>query len=108
MANGIPDIQSIGQKALGLPAELASVGSRRMTEDLNMLNAKVAELSTALIPSPTGLALPQLPGLPGIGTAQAPAPVQAPVQAPTQAQMATRSQVVQGIKTKKKTSYMEV
>lgn len=96
MADPMEMIGNIGQKMLSVPTDILNVGTRRVTEDMSMMTAKVQELGTVLVPA-GGLGLPQLPPLPGMpGAAEAPAPA------------ATRSEQVQGRKTTRKTSYMRV
>ncbi len=96
MADPVEMIGNIGQKMLSVPTDILNVGTRRVTEDMSMMTAKVQELGAALVPPAGGLGLPQLPPLPGMGAAEAPAPA------------ATRSEQVQGRKTTRKTSYMRV
>jgi hypothetical protein len=92
MADPMEVITNIGQKALSVPTDILNVGTRRVTEDMGMMTAKVQELGAALVP-PTGLGLPELPSLPGMpGAAAAPAPT-------------ARSN---GVKQTRKTSYMRV
>lgn len=82
MADGLPDINIIGQKALALPADLVGLEMQQMSARMNLLNAKATEAGSILLPT-GGFALPalpnlanglQLPGLPGTAAASAPAP----------------------------------
>ena len=92
----LAQLNVIGQKALGLPTELLSVGARRVTEDVGILNAKIMDMGATLTP-PSGLALPSLP-LPGMqGAQEAPAP-----------RPATRSEATQGVRPRKQMSYLKV
>ena len=96
MADPLETIGNIGQKMLSVPTDLLSVGTRRVTEDMGMMTAKIQDIGTTLMPA-GGLGLPQLPPLPGMpGAAEAPAPA------------AVRSEQVRGVRTKRKTSYMRV
>lgn len=73
MVDPMEVITNIGQKALSVPTDILNVGTRRVTEDVGMMTAKVQELGMALVP-PAGLGLPELPPLPGMpGAAEAPA-----------------------------------
>ena len=97
MVDPLEQLNVIGQKALAVPTDILSVGTRRMTEDMGMLSAKVQDIGATLVPPAGGLGLPQLPPLPGMpGAAEVPAPA------------ATRSEQVQGIRKTRKTSYMRV
>lgn len=101
MADPLESLGVVGQKVLALPADILGIGTRRMTEDVSMMTAKIQDLSSAIVP-PTGaggLSLPQLPPLPGIGTAG----MEQPNVAAT-----SRSANIQGVKTTKKTSYLKV
>ena len=99
MADPLEALGNIGQKMLSVPTDILNVGTRRVTEDMSMMTAKVQELGTALVPPAGGLGLPQLPLLPGMPGAEAAA-------APAPAMM--RSERVQGIRKARKTSYMRV
>lgn len=102
MANDpIAQLGIVGQKVLAVPSDLLNVGSRRMTEDISTLSAKITDIGAVLIP-PSGMALPNFPPLPGIPGASA-----AETTAQEQAQK-TRSESVQGVKTTKKMSYLKV
>ena len=92
----LAQLNVIGQKALAVPTDLLNVGSRRMTEDVSMMTAKIQDIGATLVPPAGGLALPQLPLLPGMAGAEAAAPA------------ATRSEKVQGVRTTRKTSYLKV
>lgn len=96
MADPLEQLNVIGQKALAVPTDILSIGTRRMTEDMGMLSAKVQDIGTTLMPA-GGLGLPQLPslpGMPGVAEVAAPAP--------------TRSEQVMGVRKTRKTSYMRV
>ena len=92
----LAQLSIIGQKALAVPTDLLNVGSRRMTEDVSMMTAKIQDIGATLVPPAGGLALPQLPLLPGMAGAEAVVPA------------ATRSEKVQGVKTTRKMSYLKV
>ncbi len=94
----LAQLNVIGQKALAVPTEILSVGTRRMTEDIGMLSAKVQDIGTTLVPPAGGLALPQLPPLPGMPGAEAAA----------QPAAQSRSEKTQGVKATRKTSYLKV
>lgn len=94
----ITQLNTIGQKALTVPTDILSVGTRRMTEDMSMLSAKVQDIGTTLIPA-GGLGLPPLPTLPGMGGAGTEAAVP-PAQ--------SRSEKTQGVRKTRKTSYLRV
>jgi hypothetical protein len=94
MADPMEVITNIGQKALSVPTDILNVGTRRVTEDMGMMTAKVQELGAALVPPAGGLGLPQLPPLPGM-----------PGVTETEAPPAIRSN---GVKQPRKTSYMRV
>lgn len=96
MADPLEQLNVIGQKALAVPTDILSIGTRRMTEDMGMLSAKVQDIGATLVPA-GGLGLPQLPSLPGMPGAESAAP---PAE--------TRSEKVQGIKKTRKTSYLRV
>ena len=97
MADPLEALGNIGQKMLSVPTDLLSVGTRRVTEDMGMMTAKIQDLGTTLMPA-GGLGLPQLPPLPGMpGATEAAAP---PAQ--------SRSEKTQGVKKTRKTSYMRV
>ena len=96
MADPMEMIGNIGQKMLSVPADILNVGTRRVTEDMSMMTAKIQDIGATLTPPAGGLGLPQLPPLPGMPGAEAVAP------APT------RSEVTKGIRTTRKTSYMRV
>ncbi len=96
MVDPLEAIGNIGQKMLSVPTDILSVGTRRVTEDMGMMTAKIQDLGTTLMPA-GGLGLPQLPPLPGMpGTEQA-----APPAPP-------RSESTGKGKTTKKTSYLKV
>lgn len=95
----LAQLNIVGQKVLAVPTDLLNIGSRRMTEDISSLSAKVADLGTVLTP-PSGMALPNFPPLPGMGSQAAVSPTPEPVK--------TRSEVVQGIRPTKKMSYLKV
>jgi len=97
MADPLETIGNIGQKMLSVPTDILSVGTRRVTEDMGMMSAKIQDLGTTLMPA-GGLGLPQLPPLPGMPGAEAAA------AAPAE----TRSEKIQGIRKTRKTSYMKV
>ena len=97
MADPLETIGNIGQKMLSVPTDMLNVGTRRVTEDMGMMTAKVQELGMALVPPTGGLGLPQLPPLPGMAGAESAAP-----PAPT------RSEKTQGVKKTRKTSYLRV
>ena len=97
MVEPLEAIGNIGQKMLSVPTDIMSVGTRRITEDMGMMTAKIQDLGTTLMPA-GGLGLPQLPPLPGMpGATEAAAP---PAQ--------SRSEKTQGVKKTKKTSYLRV
>ena len=100
MADPLEAIGNIGQKMLSVPTDILNVGTRRVTEDMSMMTAKIQDLGTTLMPA-GGMGLPQLPPLPGMpgvaGMEQA---------APTPAEI--RSERLAGARAKKKTSYMKV
>lgn len=98
MADPLEQLNVIGQKALAVPTEIFSVGTRRVTEDVGMMSARIQDLGTLLVP-PTGMSLPQLPGLPGLPGAEA---------ATAAPPAATRSERVQGVRSTRKTSYLKV
>lgn len=98
MADPLEAISNVGQKVLALPTDVLNVGAKRMTEDMGMLTARVQDLGNALVPQAGGLALPQLPGLPGA----------AGMPEATPAATATRSEKVQGVKTARRMSYLKV
>ena len=96
MADPLEAIGNIGQKMLSVPTDILSVGTRRVTEDMGMMTAKIQDIGTTLMPA-GGLGLPQLPPLPGMpGTEQAAPPAQ------------PRSESTGKGKTTKKMSYMKV
>ncbi len=95
----LAQLNIVGQKVLAVPTDLLGVGSRRMTEDVGMLSAKIADIGAVLTP-PAGLALPNLPALPGFPGTTAAAPPTPPAT--------ERSKTVRGISTTKKTSYLKV
>lgn len=97
MADPLETIGNIGQKMLSVPTDILSVGTRRVTEDMGMMSAKIQDIGTTLMPA-GGLGLPQLPPLPGMPGAEAAA------AAPAE----TRSEKIQGIRKTRKTSYMKV
>jgi len=96
MADPLEALGNIGQKMLSVPTDILSVGTRRVTEDMGMMTAKIQDLGTTLMPA-GGLGLPQLPLLPGMPGAEAAA-----------LPAATRSEKVQGIRKTRKTSYLRV
>lgn len=94
MADPLEAIGNIGQKMLSVPTDILSVGTRRITEDMGMMTAKVQDIGATLMPA-GGLGLPQLPPLPGMpGTEQAAPP--------------SRSESTGKGRTTKKMSYMKV
>jgi hypothetical protein len=99
MADPLEAIGNIGQKMLSVPTDILSVGTRRVTEDMGMMTAKVQELGATLMPA-GGLGLPQLPPLPGMPGTESAAPPAPPAQ--------TRSEKTQGVKKTRKTSYLRV
>ncbi len=100
MADPMELITNIGQKALSVPTDLMNVGSRRMTEDMSMMTAKIQDLGTALVLPAGGMGLPQLPPLPGMGAAAVAPPASTPA--------GLRSDRLAGATATKKTSYMRV
>lgn len=96
MADPLEAIGNIGQKMLSVPTDILSVGTRRVTEDMGMMTAKIQDIGTTLMPA-GGLGLPQLPPLPGMpGTEQAAQPTP------------PRSESTGKGRTTKQTSYMRV
>jgi len=98
MADPMEMIGNIGQKMLSVPTEIMNVGTRRITEDMGMMTAKIQDLGTALVPPAGGFGLPQLPMLPGMTGVEAAAPAPAMM----------RSEQVRGVRKTKKTSYLRV
>ncbi len=74
MVDPLEQLNVIGQKALAVPTDLLGIGTRRMTEDMGMLSAKVQDIGATLVLPAGGLGLPQLPALPGMPGATAAAP----------------------------------
>jgi len=98
MADPLETIGNIGQKMLSVPTDMLNVGTRRVTEDMGMMTAKVQELGMALVPPTGGLGLPQLPPLPGMAGAESAAPPSTD----------SRSEKIQGVRRTTKTSYLKV